>query len=276
MPTPKSILLHLDNSDHTQRRVQIAHGLADAFDADVTAQYCVTPGMQLYPMAVTSGAVGAAMLADIDDERRRNAQAAFAVAASDRPRLKWSDEKGVAPWNFWRRALYCDLMILEQHDASDPAAVDISSGFIPTLIVDSGVPALIIPYAGVVGSVGRTVLVAWKETREAARAVAAAGPWLAGANAVHLACYSDESGGQLQALADRLKARGIAAKLHRGGPEGGEGGDAGENLLSLAMDVGADLLVMGCYGHGRAREWILGGVTRTILQSMTLPVLMVH
>ena len=276
MRTLKSILLHLDNSEHTQRRAQVASDVADAFDAHVTAQYCVTSGMQLYPMAVTSGAVAAAMLEDIDDERRRNAQAAFAVAASARPRLKWSDEKGVAPWNLWQRALYCDLMILEQYDASDPSAVDISSGFIPALIVDSGVPALIIPYTGVIGPIGRTVLVAWKETREAARAVAAAVPWLAGADAVHLVCYSEESGTLLQALAARLNARGITAKLHRGGPEGGEGGDAGENLLSLAMDVGADLLAMGCYGHGRAREWILGGVTRTILQSMTLPVLMVH
>jgi nucleotide-binding universal stress UspA family protein len=47
-------------------------------------------------------------------------------------------------------------------------------------------------------------------------------------------------------------------------------------VLSLAADVSADLLVMGCYGHGRAREWVLGGATRTILQSMTLPVLMIH
>jgi nucleotide-binding universal stress UspA family protein len=47
-------------------------------------------------------------------------------------------------------------------------------------------------------------------------------------------------------------------------------------LLSEAADRGADLLVMGCYGHGRAREWVLGGATRTILQSMTLPVLMAH
>jgi hypothetical protein len=154
MRSPKSILLHLDNSEHTQRRVQVAYDVANAFDAHVTAQYCVTPGMQLCPMAVTSSAVAATMLEDIDDEPRRNAQAAFTVAASARPRLKWSDEKGVAPWNFWRRALYCDLMILEQHDASDPAVVDISSGFVSALIVDSGVPALMIPCAGVIGPIG--------------------------------------------------------------------------------------------------------------------------
>jgi nucleotide-binding universal stress UspA family protein len=47
-------------------------------------------------------------------------------------------------------------------------------------------------------------------------------------------------------------------------------------LLSWAFDFGTDLLVMGCYGHSRSREWILGGASRTILQSMTLPVLMMH
>ena len=50
----------------------------------------------------------------------------------------------------------------------------------------------------------------------------------------------------------------------------------GESLLSTAFDLDADLLVMGCYGHGRTREWVLGGATRTILGAMTLPVWMAH
>ena len=53
-------------------------------------------------------------------------------------------------------------------------------------------------------------------------------------------------------------------------------GQPGDRLLSLTSDLGSDLLVMGCYGHTRAREWILGGATRTVLRSMTLPVLMMH
>jgi nucleotide-binding universal stress UspA family protein len=50
----------------------------------------------------------------------------------------------------------------------------------------------------------------------------------------------------------------------------------GEQLLSLAADEQSQLLVMGCYGHGRAREWVLGGVSRTVIASMTIPVLMSH
>ena len=55
-----------------------------------------------------------------------------------------------------------------------------------------------------------------------------------------------------------------------------EPGDIGERLLSLATKVGAELVVMGCYGHGRTRELVLGGVTRTVLKSMKVPVLMAH
>jgi nucleotide-binding universal stress UspA family protein len=70
-----------------------------------------------------------------------------------------------------------------------------------------------------------------------------------------------------------LRLRGIEANWH---VRSGEPKDLGDLLLSEAFDCQADLLVMGCYGHSRAREWVLGGVSRTILQSMTLPVLMAH
>ena len=52
--------------------------------------------------------------------------------------------------------------------------------------------------------------------------------------------------------------------------------DAGDALLSLAGELGVGLLVMGCYGHSRTREWVLGGASRTVMESMTLPVLMAH
>lgn len=69
-----------------------------------------------------------------------------------------------------------------------------------------------------------------------------------------------------------LQLRGIEPTWHREG--GGEPGILGELLLSRACDLGADLLVMGCYGHSRMREWVLGGTSRTVQQSMTLPALM--
>ena len=65
----------------------------------------------------------------------------------------------------------------------------------------------------------------------------------------------------------------MSAQWHR---DPGEPAEIGELLLSRCADLSADLLVMGCYGHSRAREWVLGGTSRTVLHSMTLPVLMAH
>ena len=141
------------------------------------------------------------------------------------------------------------------------------------MLVESGRPALILPYAGAIGPIGNTVLVAWKETREAARAVTCALPWLRRAGAVHVMAYGDGADDSMRALERYLAAQGVAATTH---VRGEEEQDMGNALLSRAADVGADLLVMGSYGHSRAREWVLGGATRTILQTMTLPVLMSH
>jgi nucleotide-binding universal stress UspA family protein len=97
-----------------------------------------------------------------------------------------------------------------------------------------------------------------------------------GARSVHvlLARWTDDDDPDGLNIERYLRCHGIDAVLHA---DAGHGADAaGDALLALARDVSADLLVMGCYGHSRARELVLGGATRTVLQSMMLPVLMAH
>ena len=118
---------------------------------------------------------------------------------------------------------------------------------------------------------------AWKNTREAAHAVSAALPFLCRSERVHVVAWRDvDEEGETNAPLDieqYLRSHGVTATMHRHQDRPVEVGDA---LLSMVADVGADLLVMGCYGHSRAREWVLGGVTRTVLGAMTVPVLMAH
>jgi len=90
---------------------------------------------------------------------------------------------------------------------------------------------------------------------------------------VHAAEHGEQPGAE---LLQYLARHGVQAKVHLLDGGGVRRGDIGEALLSQAADLSADLLVMGAYGHSRLRETILGGVTRTILQSMTIPVLMAH
>jgi nucleotide-binding universal stress UspA family protein len=137
------------------------------------------------------------------------------------------------------------------------------------------------------------VIVAWSPARETARALRDALPLLAAAETVELVRLADDATGDdgpepLQAVRAYLRRHGVEATvrvLARGtaaAPGSLLGGGwtpdvpVAEALLSHAADTGADLIVMGGYGHARLRELALGGVTRTMLQSMTVPVLMSH
>ncbi|MDH6590506.1 nucleotide-binding universal stress UspA family protein [Variovorax sp. TBS-050B] len=274
MQNPRSILLHLDGSARTGDRIALARRVAEAFDAEVTGAPCTLPALMRYPFALAGAAEAVAVMRETDRIARDRMRATFAAQAAGSPRMHWTEPESDGPWQFARRALYADLLILGQHDAEDPLASELPDDFLSSLLVESGRPALIVPYAGSFGLPGRTVLLAWKETPEAARAMSAALPWLRRAQRVHAVGYGEEAAASLPKLQACLQAHGIAeVSLHAGGAEEG---DAGGRLLSLAADVDADLLVMGCYGHSRAREWILGGATRTILQAMTVPVLMSH
>ena len=273
MTDPKSLLLHIDSSSRTLARVRLARLLAERFDAQVTAMFCTRPLMLGMPVGLEGGAAAVAMVLAMDEKARAAALAAFTQARAGDPRLEWKDAKVEPLVSFTRQAMYSDLLILGQREADDPNAGELAADFVPGLLADTGRPALLLPYAGEIGSIGRCVLVAWNESRESARALSAALPWLRDAARVHVVCHSDDGDLALSRVADYLQLHRIEASLHRAGPDRGQVGNA---LLSQAADLEADLLVMGCYGSSRVREWLLGGVTREILRSMTLPVLMVH
>jgi nucleotide-binding universal stress UspA family protein len=172
--------------------------------------------------------------------------------------------------------LYADLLVLGQHHPSIAPGTAPPAGFVESALIDTG-KALIVPHTGSFQAIGHEVLIGWNATPQAAHAVAAALPWLRGARHVHVlesAQASSRRGSSDELdIAQYLHGHAVSATLHG---DGRAEADAGDALLSLASDVGADLLVMGCYGHSRARELMLGGATRIVLQTMTLPVLMAH
>jgi nucleotide-binding universal stress UspA family protein len=268
----RSILLHLDSSARCAERTHVASRLATTFDAAVTGVYGVIPSLLRFPMGLdgTAGAVG---LQEYDDACREKAHRLFCDTSATSGRMRWDEVPGDAIGGFGRRALYADLLVLGQRDEEDAAALDTPSDFVFSQVVAGGRPTLVVPFAGSFPVVGRTVLIAWKETREAARAVSAALPWLHKAERVHAIAYGEEGEASLHGLQHYLAEHQISFTPHQGDPRDV---NVGDDLLSRASDIGADLLVMGCYGHSRAREWVLGGVSRTILRTMTVPVLMAH
>lgn len=268
----KSILVHLDNSTRCEERIRISASLGERFHSDVTGMYGVTPLQLRYPLGLDE-TFGVIDLQNYDDESREEVHSKWNSLTGGYKTMNWEPALDDSIRSFERRALYADLVILGQYDPDDPAVGATPVDFVFRQVAGSGNPVLLVPSAGKFLEIGRTVLIAWKETREAARAVHAAFPWLGLADNVHAISYADDGGLSLKYLQRFMAQHHVTITTHHGGSTDL---DVGNDLLSRASDIGADLLVMGCYGHSRAREWVLGGVSRTILKSMTLPVLMAN
>jgi nucleotide-binding universal stress UspA family protein len=170
---------------------------------------------------------------------------------------------------------FADLVVLGQ---SDPGNADptVARDLPEYVVLNAPRPVLLVPYAGEFGRFDGKALVAWNGSPEASRALGHALPLLRHASEVLVAQFNPDAPDALQEqeadLTGWLGRHGIRARI-QSQPVAIDGGNA---LLSLAADQQAGLIVMGGYGHTRFRELLLGGVTRTVLESMTVPVLMSH
>ncbi|WP_088286348.1 universal stress protein [Ideonella sp. A 288] len=272
----KSILVHLDASPRAAVRLAWALRLALRHGAELTAIYAVLPTLLGTPWATGDGMAAAAQaLEELETAQRDRARTLFARVTATHD-AQWLDAGTTPYWELLRKSLTCDLVVLGQDDDNDLLTGPLPPGLVPSFVLDSGKPTLVVPNRGSVESNAFDLLVAWKPTREAARAVSAALPFLRRARQVHLAAQAGDDPNdddQTAAVEHWLGLHGVTAPIrsHCLGP-----GEVGDGLLNLAADHGVDLLVMGCYGHSRMREWVLGGTSRDVLRSMTLPVLMVH
>jgi nucleotide-binding universal stress UspA family protein len=171
-------------------------------------------------------------------------------------------------------ARFSDLTVLGR--AAEGAQFTLDA--VANILVACGRPVLVVPEAPL-AALGSTIAIAWKETAEAARAVTAAMPFLERAKriAVLSAPESEDEApacaASAERLADGLRQYGVKVDSPIMPPGGA---DAADTLLKAAHDTGSDLLVMGAYGHGRLRELVFGGFTRQVLQTSSLPVLMLH
>ena len=281
MPYP-TILVHVDDSAGSADRIRVAALLAARGAGHVIGAAPTGVSRFLYQsIPVENSDATLALHLDMLRAQSRTALAAFQAQCDalhlDSFEGKVIDDEAGAGICLHARA--ADLVIIGQAPAS-------ATDFTAHVIEQAGRPVLLVPARHRVESVGRRVLVSWDGGREAARALQLALPLLKDADEVNIAIFevtSDE-----QKVADALTAdprpwlarHGVTAilavhpvqhhlRLNRRH-------EVGERLLALAAEGSADLLVMGAYGRSRLRETLMGGVTRTVLQGMTLPVLMGH
>ncbi len=274
-----TILVHTNASARSDERVQLAAAIAREHGAHLVG---VAPTGLAEIRPEWGGAEVGYYYAEIQRRQRERATEvaarfdaqvrALGVDAFEHRIAEDEDAYAIA-----LQARYADLVVIGQADPSDPTIGTVPN-FVEQVLVDSGRPVLIVPSAGHYGATGRNVLLAWSASRESARAVVDALPFLRKAKLVRVVIvdgtptpegHGAEPGAD---IAVYLARHGVTVEVSR---EPGTGDVAG-TLLSRACDYGSDLLVMGGYGHSRFREMLLGGVTRSILDSMTLPVLMSH
>ena len=274
----QDILVHIDDAEASAGRLELALELAERFAAHLTGVY-VDPGLALPTLIDVP--VSPSLVEQLEDEHRARCESAEKSFKDTVERSQVSSEwrlaQGEIAATLTRHARYADLVVLGQEGADDQKMV--IGGLPDHVVLACGRPALVVPYIGVKASPGKHVVVAWNGSREAARAVNDALPFLVRADKVEVMCAnpasSDEGGADLPGadLSLHLARHGVKAEAQT---VVGTDVDVGDLLLSRAADHGADLIVMGAYGHARWREVVLGGVTKQLLEEMTVPILMSH
>ncbi len=276
----RSLLVQVDDTDQSDRRIRVAARLARTYGADLQGVYLtatseMTPfKAAMLPDSVVEGRLQETGKAQAHAENRFRA----AVATEQLTAVSWTAPAGPALAAAVLHLCYADIAVVGQplpEDADAAFASDLLYG----MLMEAGRPLLVVPHYGDYPVVGQNVLIAWKESRESTRAVCDALPLLKRAGKVVVMAIASPRDG---AAAGSHSGAAIAAYLARHDievtvrPEVAEDIEVGELLLSRAADLSTDLIVMGAYSRGRLAERVLGGVTRLMLQSMTVPVLMSH
>jgi nucleotide-binding universal stress UspA family protein len=277
----KTLLVHLDVGPRCGERLEFAFRLAEAFEAHLTGLFALSTTRLPANARMDGGDFIQGLLKSQRAEQERESLAAFHVALRRHPAVQaeWRKADDDATDAVLLNARYADLLILGQHDPSATIETGVDPGFVDDVLVAATRPVLLLPYAGRFESIGKRVLVAWNAGPEAARAIANALPLLARAEEVQVTVFSAE---QATGAHGDVPGADIALYLarHQAKVSVTENCanevDIGSRILNHAADFGADLIVMGAYGHSRTRERLFGGATRTLLDSMTAPVLMSH
>lgn len=276
----KSIMVHLDTSTRAQTRLELALKLARQSGAHLSGLFATfSPDPRSF-LVMAGSAEYYAQHEKIREQERGGLERLFrAELARARIEGDWVEAQGDVNEVVPRAARCADLLIVGQDDPNDPESF-VADQFCENVVLSSGRPVLFVPYAGTFTTLGERIMVAWDGSREAARAVQDAMPLLKAAKHVVVVTVNEL---HHQPAGGRIPGADVATLIARHGAsvetldiEGVKDMPIGEMLLSRITDVAADLVVMGAYGHTRWRELMLGGATRTLLRSMTVPVLMSH
>jgi nucleotide-binding universal stress UspA family protein len=283
----KTVLLPIRASDVADSLMDAAIGVASRQGAHLHALFVHPPARSLTPYATIGltqsmrETIESAATAASRDEagglrdafQQRCAAAGLEFRSRDMkpgaPGADFIERTGLRSDLIARHGRLADLVVVPRPVRASPPPSSFEAA-----VRETGRAVLMLPRGAAPEVIGRNVVVGWNGSKEAARAVATALPYLGG-SAVHVACSEkrmrDEANGS--ELVTYLTCHGVDARLST---FDAEGADVGPLLLKTCSEVEADLLVVGGYSHSRFRDLIMGGVTGHLLGHAPVPVLMVH
>lgn len=274
----KHILIHIDSSASCEHRLEAAIQLANQHEAHLSGIYVIPdfPEPTYYEAQISVD-----IIAEIDKEALETAkfiQRKYVnIASKSGFSLTVDIEKGNLISVLDDYARFTDLLVLGQNYPQDPQIM--SEALADNLVLEAGTPCLIIPYTSARPFAAKRILVAWNASREAARTVKDAMPILTVADYVEVILVNppqyeaDNINIHGKSVESFLLQHGIKPKLEVKIDSKVNTGDA---IIARAAETGADIIVMGAYGHSRLREIILGGVTRKLLRQMEIPIFISH
>lgn len=278
--TFKTILVHCDAGKTTPKCLAVATDIAQRFDARLVALHAPAPFEMPTFYEDSFSAMGP--LIEEHEERVKADKAAsrgFFDRATKGKALtsEWREIDGRADEVLEINARYADLVVVGQTSPDNPFTTP--ENLPESVAMASGRPTLVVPHIGTAKPVGKKIMLCWNASRESARAASDAMPFLKAAEKVIVLVVeprTSDDGHGAEPGADAamwLAKQGVKVTVQR---EVAPDADVGKVILSRAADYDIDLIVMGIYGHSRLREWVMGGASRAMLATMTVPVLMSH
>ena len=274
--TYRSLMVQLDVAEPSEAALRVTGELADLFKAQVIGVAAGFPNAPVHADGMIATSVLEANHDDLQrDLARCEARFRAALTPLGRP-LQWRSEMANPSDFLTAQSRAADLVIVGRHRHAS-VLLPHQSLEIGDAVMRAGRPLLLVPPDATSLALDR-LMVAWKDTGEARRAVAAALPLLKAARDVQIveiiAAESEEqdAAGRIADVAAWLQRHGVTASMTVEKPAG----DAGSHLDLLAAQNKADIVIAGAYGHSRLREWAFGGVTRHFIRHAATCTLLMH
>lgn len=280
-----TILVHVDLSRHARQRIELAAAIGAEHGSHLIGAAMTGIASAVFPRGynVPPGTLLASYAEPLARSARRALDEFEAIARRHGVSYEARMVCDQVPDGLALLARFADLAVVTQDDPDESLGNTPSAARMPDYVVlNAGRPVLVVPRAAPppAPACPRRVLLCWNGSRQASSAMGAALPLLRRANRTTLAvfaaadtddCASDQELADAQAFLER---HGVRADLVRRDPRRGASNDVGGAMLALAAERDCDLLVMGCYGHSRFQQLLLGGASSTVLRDAALPVLM--